>query len=83
MTTPFTPAPGSGPDRGSVAALIEELQAPFSWEDTSLWRPYLCAVLYAAVAAIQGSDFFMLFCGAAVVAFALMVTALESKCWTA
>lgn len=71
MSTPHTPASGNGPDRASVAALIEQLQSPVTWKDYGLWRAYLCAVLYGAIAAIQGREFFILFSGVLVVAFLL------------
>lgn len=71
MTTPPSPTSGSTPESASTIALIEQLQASCSWKPKGQWRAYLCAVLYAFIAALQGRQFFILYCGVLVVVFLL------------
>ena len=71
MTTPDTLTSGSTPERASINTLIERLQASCSWKPEGQWRAYVCAVLYGIIAAIQGTQFFLLYCGVLVVVFML------------
>ena len=70
MTTPHSSASGT-PERASTLALIEQLQGSCSWKPKGQWRAYLCAVLYGFIAALQGTQFFILYCGVLVVVFLL------------
>lgn len=71
MGTPHSPAPANAPDGINPHTLLQQLQASPSWTSTGLWRAYVCAALYAVVAAMQGRHFFALYCGVLVVAFLL------------
>ena len=71
MTTPDSITSGSAPERASINTLIERLQASCSWKPGGQWRANLCAVLYGIIAALQGTQFFVLYCGVLVVVFML------------
>lgn len=71
MTTPNSLTSESTPERASIITLVEQLQASCSWKPEGQWRAYLCAVLYGIVAALQGTQFFILYCGVLVVVFML------------
>ncbi|HTV43347.1 MAG TPA: hypothetical protein VMF08_22485 [Candidatus Sulfotelmatobacter sp.] len=71
MTTPNSLASESTPERAGITTLIEQLQASCSWKPIGQWRAYLCAVLYGIIAAIQGTQFFLVYCGILVVVFML------------
>jgi hypothetical protein len=71
MTTPDSLTSGSTPERASIITLVEQLQASCSWKPEGHWRAYFCAVCYGFVAAFQGVQFFMLYCGVLVVVFLL------------
>jgi|WetSurMetagenome_2_1015567.scaffolds.fasta_scaffold1195780_1 hypothetical protein len=66
MTTPDS---GSAPERASIVKLIEQLEASCSWKSERQWCAYLCAVLYGIVAALQGAQFLIVYCGVLVVIF--------------
>ena len=70
MTTPTLSTSGGTPERAAILALIEQLQASGSWKPKGQWwRAYLCAVLYGFIAALQGMQFLILYCGILVVIF--------------
>ena len=71
MTTPTSFASGGAPERATILTLIEQLQASCSWKPKGQWRAYLCAILYGCIAALQGTQFFILYCGVLVVVFML------------
>jgi hypothetical protein len=71
MTTPDTLTSGSTLESASVNTLIERLQASCSWKPTNHWLAYFCAVLYGFIAAKQGAQFLILYCGILVVVFML------------
>ena len=71
MTTPNSLIAGSTPERALSISLIEQLEASSSWKPEGHWRPYLCAILYGFIAALQGTQFFILYCGILVVIFML------------
>jgi hypothetical protein len=71
MTTPDSLTAGSTPERASIISLIEQLEASCSWKPEGHWRAYLCAILYGFIAALQGTQFLILYCGILVVVFML------------
>jgi hypothetical protein len=70
MTTPSLTSE-STPERASIITLIEQLQASCSWNPKGHWRAYFCAVCYGFIAAFQGVQFFIMYCGVLVVIFML------------
>ena len=62
---------GSAPERSRLVTLIEQLQASCSRKAEGRWRVYLCAVCYGFIAALQGTQFFILYCGVLVVVLML------------
>jgi hypothetical protein len=74
MSTPDSPTSGSTPERASIIALIEQLQASSSWKPKGQWLAYLCAVLYGFIAVHQGTQFFIVYCGVLVVVFMLQAS---------
>lgn len=68
MNTPTSLASGSTPERATILALIDQLQASSS-KPTGEVTAYVCAVLYGYIAHSQGSEFFILYCGVLAVFF--------------
>jgi len=71
MTTPDALTTGSTPERASIINLIEQLQASCSRKMDGQWSAYLCAVCYGVVAALEGRQYFLVYCGVLTVVFLL------------
>jgi len=66
MSEPNSPVSGITPERAKIDALIKQLKAS-SEGDKLEKRAYWCAFLYGLIAALQGLDFLILYCGVLVV----------------
>ena len=70
MSTSDAPASGSGPERPSIHALIEQLAAPYSWKDSGQWLATVNALIFGAVG-LHGWPSLVHFSGIMVVVFLL------------